>query len=84
LQIRHHSAVGLINRLEADGLVAREQAQDDRRQVYVTLTSAGAEILDQLTSAHKEEFRRIGPTLENLLQHILKDEVDEQTADSDT
>ena len=41
LQIRHHSAVGLVDRLVTQKLVAREAAADDRRQVYVRLTPAG-------------------------------------------
>src|SRR5262245_44158964 len=35
LRIRHHSAVGLVDRLQALGLVQRESARTDRRQVYV-------------------------------------------------
>src|SRR5512143_1731075 len=37
LRIRHHSAVGLVDRLEAQNLVARQGAEADRRQVYVTV-----------------------------------------------
>src|SRR6478735_10527359 len=38
LQLRHHSTVELVNRLEAQGLVARTHATDDRRQVNLGLT----------------------------------------------
>src|SRR5579872_681452 len=37
LQLRHHSVVGLVDRLEAQELVKREPATTDRRQVYVQL-----------------------------------------------
>lgn len=70
LQIRHHSTVELVNRLEAQGFVAREQAEEDRRQVYVALTPSADEILEQLAAAHKEELRRIGPQLHLLLHHL--------------
>src|SRR5688572_26743677 len=58
LQIRHHSAVGLVSRLVAQGLVTREQDSADRRQVYVALTESGTEMLERLTAAHREELRR--------------------------
>ena len=41
MHIRHHSAVELVNRLEAGGYVRRERAQDDRREVLLALTAKG-------------------------------------------
>src|SRR5437660_7515123 len=38
LQIRHHAAVGLVDRCERASLVARSQDPHDRRQVRVSLT----------------------------------------------
>ncbi len=40
LQIKHHSAVGLVNRLEAEGLIDRSTAPHDRRMVFISLTHA--------------------------------------------
>ena len=34
MQIQHHSAVELINRLEQGGFVRRERAREDRREVF--------------------------------------------------
>lgn len=70
LQIRHHSTVGLVDRLAAQGLLAREPAGSDRRQVYVRLAPAGLELLERLSSAHKEELRRVGPQLNEMLQRL--------------
>ena len=70
MQIRHHSAVGLVNRLVAQGLVNREAATEDRRQVYITLTPHGSELLSELTAAHKEEIRRIRITLQELMERL--------------
>jgi DNA-binding MarR family transcriptional regulator len=70
LQIRHHSAVGLVNRLAARGYLVRMSAEDDRRQVHVTLTTQGAALLEQLTTSHKEELRRLGPQLHLLLSRL--------------
>jgi DNA-binding MarR family transcriptional regulator len=67
LQIRHHSAVGLVDRLEAQNLVARRDAEADRRQVYVTLTPRGSNLLEQLAVAHRTELQRIGPQISQLL-----------------
>ncbi len=66
LQIKPHSAVGLVNRLIAHGLVHREPDVTDRRQVYITLTPQGAEVLEQLTQAHRAELRRIKQQLRDL------------------
>ena len=72
LHIKHHSAVGLINRLEAQGLVIRKKSESDRREVYVTLTRKGAELLEQLTSVHREELRQIAPQLNSILKSVLE------------
>jgi DNA-binding MarR family transcriptional regulator len=70
LQIRHHSAVGLVNRLVAQGLVTRETGPDDRRQVFISLTDSGADLLQTLSAAHREELKRVGPTLRQLLETL--------------
>ena len=59
LQIAHHSAVGLVDRLALQNLVSREAGTADRRHVYVKLTTRGLEVLEELTSAHKEELKRL-------------------------
>lgn len=70
LQLRHHSVVGLVDRLAAQDLVTREQAEDDRRQVYVRLTARGQRLIQQLSSAHREELRRIKPQIWVLLEKL--------------
>lgn len=70
LQLRHHSTVELINRLAAQGLVAREAGVADRRQVYVALTPKGHDMLARLSVAHREELMRIGPQLNLLLEQL--------------
>lgn len=70
LQIRHHSAVGLVDRLVAQGLAARQHSDNDRRQVYVALSEHGLVLLAQLSAAHREELRRLGPQLRKLLEQI--------------
>src|SRR5919202_16775 len=48
LQIRHHSAVGLVDRMQARALVRREPDPGDGRRVLVRLTSGGRSILASL------------------------------------
>ena len=70
LQIKHHSAVGLAGRLAANGLAYREGGHGDRRQVYLGLTPHGEALLGQLSAAHKEELRRLGPEIHALLARL--------------
>jgi DNA-binding MarR family transcriptional regulator len=60
LLLRHHSAVGLVDRAEAAGLVTRSRDGDDHRVVRVELTQRGEDTLAALTTEHKEELERIG------------------------
>jgi DNA-binding MarR family transcriptional regulator len=70
LQLRHHSAVGLIDRLEAEKLVLREPSESDRRQVLIQLTSRGENVLAKLSSSHREQLKRIGPEMRQLLEQL--------------
>lgn len=70
LQIRHHSAVGLVDRLEEQGLVERIHKSEDRRQVFICLTDKGTGVLKSLASKHQEELRHLGPQLCNMLEQI--------------
>lgn len=72
LQIEHHSAVGLINRLIKLKLVIRKVSSSDRRNVELVLTDQGSHLLEKLTGAHRDELRRIGPQLTRLLKKIQK------------
>jgi DNA-binding MarR family transcriptional regulator len=70
LQIRPHSAVGLVSRLAAQGLVRREEGNEDRRQVLVALTAEAEALLERLSLAHRDELRRLAPTLRALLAQL--------------
>jgi DNA-binding MarR family transcriptional regulator len=70
MQIRHHSAVELINRLEAGGYVRRDRGEQDRREVMLTLTPKGERVLEKLARHHHEELRSAGPRLVGALQKL--------------
>ena len=72
MQIRHHSTVELINRLEARGYVRRERAQTDRREVLLALTPRGERILAELALHHHEELRTAAPTLVAALRRLMQ------------
>lgn len=72
LQIAHHSAVGLIDRLMTEELVERVPSSEDRRKVHIHLTGRGEEVLENLTEAHREQLRRIGPELTGILTQLGK------------
>jgi len=74
LQIKHHSAVGLVDRLVDQGLAMRMPAVDDRRQVLVTVTAHGLDLLSVLTATHRRELKRVGPELRTLLSRLTEDE----------
>lgn len=66
LVLRHHSAVGLIDRAVSDGLVERNADPNSKSMVRVTLTNAGAEKLDALAEAHLQELSHLAPTMRTL------------------
>jgi DNA-binding MarR family transcriptional regulator len=72
LQIKHHSTVGLVNRLEAEKLITRSAARDDRRKVFISLTTRGHSILKKLSDIHRDELQRLSPQLRSLLRGINK------------
>jgi DNA-binding MarR family transcriptional regulator len=72
LLLKHHSAVGLVDRLEERGLVERIRGESDRRQVKVRLTAQGMAKLLRLSSAHREELRSSGPILVKTLSDLLE------------
>ncbi len=72
LQLKHHSTVELVNRLENLGYVLRQASRRDRRQVIVHLTHAGAAILRRLSLAHHQELEIAGPRLSKALRSIAR------------
>lgn len=70
LAIKHHSAVGLVDRLEQAKLLARVPDETDKRKISLILTPAAEKLLESLTSAHREELRRLAPLLKPLLAQL--------------
>jgi DNA-binding MarR family transcriptional regulator len=66
LILRHHSAVGLVDRAVEAGLVARHVDEHDARVVRLRLTALGSRRIRQLSDAHLEELRRLVPRVTRL------------------
>ena len=78
LVLRHHSAVGLIDRAVRDGLVQRNPDLESKSIVRVTLTPTGIAKLDALAEAHLQEIAHLSPTMRALWQAL------EHAGDGDT
>ncbi len=70
MQIRHNTAVELVDRLEERGLVVRRRGKADRRKVYVDLTDEGEAVLSELSLHHMDELKLIGPELVRTLDAL--------------
>jgi DNA-binding MarR family transcriptional regulator len=72
LALKHHSAVELIDRLEAHGYVRRNRSRDDRRRVLVALLPRGEKLLEQVARDRIGELRASGAALVNAISALLE------------
>lgn len=70
LILKPHSATGLVDRLEAIGLVTREVTQEDRRRALIRLTVCAFDVLGALSVAHREEIQRMRPMLSEIFDQL--------------
>jgi DNA-binding MarR family transcriptional regulator len=66
LLLRHHSAVGLVDRAAAAGLITRNPDADNPSAVRLRLSERGTEQLEALSELHLEELGHLAPTM-----HVL-------------
>jgi len=57
LQVKHHSAVNIVDRLVERKLVTRAAGETDRRQRHVALTAKGEKLIAELAAVHWHELR---------------------------
>ena len=72
LQIQHHSAVELVNRLAGSGYIRRTRGGEDRREVLLSLTPKGEAVLRKLSLHHRTELCSAGPTLVKALRRAMQ------------
>jgi DNA-binding MarR family transcriptional regulator len=71
LQLRHHSVVGLIDRLVDRKLVERIRSEVDRREVCIRLTELGESSLHSLADSHRAELQNTAPALAQALSAVV-------------
>jgi len=57
LQVKHHTAVSLAEKLVRRKLVSRRRGTSDRRKVYLRLTGSGTTLVARLARRHRDELR---------------------------
>jgi DNA-binding MarR family transcriptional regulator len=72
LQVKHHTAVSLTDKLSQRRLVRRRRGEVDRRQVYVQLTPSGLGLVNSVVGAHRDLLRRLAPELMAALRAVLE------------
>jgi DNA-binding MarR family transcriptional regulator len=72
MQLRHHSVVGLVDRLERRLLLRRKRSLTDRRLVIVYLTPRGEKILTRLAKQRIAELRTAAPALVRALTGLIR------------
>lgn len=70
LQLRHHSAVELVQRATVAGLVSTHGDPLDARRQLVDLTPKGESYLRSLSLAHRDELRRFRTEMADLLDEL--------------
>ena len=70
LQVKHHTAVSLLDKLEARKLAIRKRGAADRRYVNVELTKAGALLLTHLAAIHHHELQQRSPEIIDALRRL--------------
>ncbi len=70
LIVRHHSAVGLVDRAQEAGLIRRERDPDQHSLVRLRLTEEGSAKLQSLSEAHLRELAQLAPGMRALWEAI--------------
>jgi DNA-binding MarR family transcriptional regulator len=72
LQVRHHSAVNIVDRLVESKLITREAGETDRRRRHVQLTAKGEKLIEDLASVHHKELRDRSEEMIQALERLRK------------
>jgi DNA-binding MarR family transcriptional regulator len=70
LQVKHPTAVSLLDKLETRKLATRKRATADKRNVSVQLTKAGASLLARLAAIHHRELQQRTPEIIEALRRL--------------
>src|ERR671934_80143 len=72
VQVKHHTAVSLTDKLAARKLLTKRRGNPDRRYVFVKLTPAGTKLMTSLAASHRREIRRHASQMIDALRQLKK------------
>ena len=70
LQLRHHSAVELVQRAAGAGLIETAPDAHDGRRQRLSVTAAGEQKLASLSVLHRDELRRFRLEMNDVLREL--------------
>jgi DNA-binding MarR family transcriptional regulator len=70
LLVKHNSAVGLVDRLSAQGFVKRKLDGNDKRRVFLVLTEKGEALVSQIAARNKAKLVDMRGDLKFLLDRL--------------
>jgi DNA-binding MarR family transcriptional regulator len=70
LQVKHHSAVNIVDRLAERKLIRRIAGEEDRRERHLELTAKGEEVIEEMAAIHHAEFRARSGEMIKALQRL--------------
>ena len=70
LELKHNSAVELVDRSEREGLLERTPDATDKRRTILRVTRKGRQILGRLADDHARELDVLAPGLINALERV--------------
>jgi DNA-binding MarR family transcriptional regulator len=72
LQVKHHSAVNIVDRLAERKLITREAGESDRRRRHLQLTAKGEKLIEELAAVHRKEMRGRSAEMIKALERLKK------------
>ncbi|HUB31321.1 MAG TPA: MarR family transcriptional regulator [Terracidiphilus sp.] len=72
LELKHNSAVELVDRSEREGFLERVIDGSDKRRVLLRITRKGRQILGRLASDHARELNEMAPRLIGALERVRR------------
>jgi len=72
LQVKHHSAINIVDRLVERKLITRAASESDRRRRHLSLTPKGEQLIEELATVHRKEIRGRSTDLIKALEQLKK------------
>lgn len=72
LQVKHHSAVNIVDRLVERKLIRRTEGEEDRRERHLELTTKGEAMIEELAAVHYTELRTRSGEMIKALQRLRR------------